>query len=229
MRDQRRSAVPPARHLGVDALHPRRSGAPAALQRRPGYSFSVAADRRRRRRHRELSPDTSEQTVNGAYAWVITDSGIVYLVNINPVLRGYSAVVRSCAAAAADRRTRSSPRPRARRDRVGAVREHAARSQRDQLLADARSELGAAARRRLAERSGDRPVHRALLDAGVDPQRHGGQHLLPADRGVLPAGIAQSVKLPGPDRSARDHGADLDGRLGGRPVRRPQQRPSAGQ
>ncbi len=38
-------------------------------------------------------PDTGEQTVNGAYAWVITDSGIVYLVNINPVLRGYSAVV----------------------------------------------------------------------------------------------------------------------------------------
>ena len=36
---------------------------------------------------------TNEQTVNGAYAWVITDSGIVYLVNINPVLRGYNAVV----------------------------------------------------------------------------------------------------------------------------------------
>ena len=38
-------------------------------------------------------PNTNEQTVNGAYAWVITDSGIVYLVNINPVLRGYFAVV----------------------------------------------------------------------------------------------------------------------------------------
>ena len=38
-------------------------------------------------------PSTNEQTVNGAYAWVITDSGFVYLVNINPVLRGYSAVV----------------------------------------------------------------------------------------------------------------------------------------
>ena len=37
--------------------------------------------------------DTGEQTVNGAYAWVITDSGIVYLVNLNPVLRNYGAVV----------------------------------------------------------------------------------------------------------------------------------------
>ena len=38
-------------------------------------------------------PDATEQSVNGAYAWVITDSGIVYLVNLNPVLRHYSAVV----------------------------------------------------------------------------------------------------------------------------------------
>ncbi len=36
--------------------------------------------------------DYSEQSVNGAHAWVITDSGIVYLVNINPVLRNYTAV-----------------------------------------------------------------------------------------------------------------------------------------
>jgi len=35
--------------------------------------------------------DTSEQSVNGAHAWVITDSGVVYLVNINPVLRQYTA------------------------------------------------------------------------------------------------------------------------------------------
>jgi hypothetical protein len=38
-------------------------------------------------------PDTSEQSVNGAHAWVITDSGQVFLVNINPVLRQYTAVV----------------------------------------------------------------------------------------------------------------------------------------
>jgi hypothetical protein len=37
--------------------------------------------------------DTSEQSVNGAHAWVLTDSGIVYLVNINPVLRDYTAVI----------------------------------------------------------------------------------------------------------------------------------------
>jgi hypothetical protein len=34
-------------------------------------------------------PDHGEQSVNGAYAWVITDSGIVYLVNLNPVLRNF--------------------------------------------------------------------------------------------------------------------------------------------
>jgi hypothetical protein len=37
--------------------------------------------------------DFNEQSVNGAHAWVITDSGIVYLVNINPVLREYTAVI----------------------------------------------------------------------------------------------------------------------------------------
>jgi len=36
-------------------------------------------------------PDTSEQSVNGAHAWVMTSSGIVYLVNIDPVLRQYYA------------------------------------------------------------------------------------------------------------------------------------------
>ena len=36
--------------------------------------------------------NTSEQTLSGAYAWVITDSGTVYLVNINPILRDYQAV-----------------------------------------------------------------------------------------------------------------------------------------
>jgi hypothetical protein len=36
--------------------------------------------------------DVNEQSVNGAHAWVITDSGIVYLLNINPVLRDYTAV-----------------------------------------------------------------------------------------------------------------------------------------
>ncbi len=37
--------------------------------------------------------DYSEQSVNGAHAWVLTDSGIVYLVNISPVLRSYTAVI----------------------------------------------------------------------------------------------------------------------------------------
>ncbi len=41
----------------------------------------------------EPTEDSSEQSVNGAHAWVITDSGGVYLVNINPVLRTYAAAV----------------------------------------------------------------------------------------------------------------------------------------
>jgi hypothetical protein len=35
--------------------------------------------------------DYGEQSVNGAHAFVITDSGIVYLVNINPILRDFTA------------------------------------------------------------------------------------------------------------------------------------------
>jgi hypothetical protein len=41
-----------------------------------------------------VDEDHSEQSVQGAYAWVITASGVVYLVNIDPVLRQFSAVVR---------------------------------------------------------------------------------------------------------------------------------------
>jgi hypothetical protein len=43
----------------------------------------------------EPTEDVGEQSVNGAHAWVITDSGVVYLVNINPVLRMYAAAVQS--------------------------------------------------------------------------------------------------------------------------------------
>ena len=43
----------------------------------------------------EPNEDTSEQSVNGAHAWVITDTGVVYLVNINPVLRKHSAALAS--------------------------------------------------------------------------------------------------------------------------------------
>jgi hypothetical protein len=58
----------------------------------PGIHFSslpidvAAADIQRQ------PTDTGEQSVNGAHAWVITDSGIVYLVNINPILRDHQAV-----------------------------------------------------------------------------------------------------------------------------------------
>jgi len=41
----------------------------------------------------DMTGDTKEDTVNGAYAWVLTSSGIIYLVNINPVARSIKAVV----------------------------------------------------------------------------------------------------------------------------------------
>jgi hypothetical protein len=37
--------------------------------------------------------DQSEQSVNGGHAWVMTSSGIVYLVNIDPVLRMYEGPI----------------------------------------------------------------------------------------------------------------------------------------
>ncbi len=43
----------------------------------------------------EPAENQSEQSVEGAYAWIITDSGVVYLVNINPVLRKYTAAYAS--------------------------------------------------------------------------------------------------------------------------------------
>ena len=39
---------------------------------------------------------TGEESLDGAYAWVITDSGTVYLANINPILRDYQAVSAAC-------------------------------------------------------------------------------------------------------------------------------------
>lgn len=43
--------------------------------------------------------DTDEQSVNGGYAWVITASGVVYLVNIDPVRRQFNSVVAKAAGA----------------------------------------------------------------------------------------------------------------------------------
>jgi hypothetical protein len=62
--------------------------------------------------------DTGEQSVNGAHAWVITDSGIVYLVNINPVLRNYTAVLPpDFATPALGNATETAPFPNTLRDR----------------------------------------------------------------------------------------------------------------
>jgi hypothetical protein len=40
-----------------------------------------------------LSGDSGEDTVNGGYAWVLTTSGTIYLVNISPTQRNIKAVV----------------------------------------------------------------------------------------------------------------------------------------
>ena len=41
----------------------------------------------------DMTGDTKEDTVNGGYAWVLTSSGLIYLVNINPAARSIKAVV----------------------------------------------------------------------------------------------------------------------------------------
>ena len=55
----------------------------------PGLPVDVAAADVRV----EPTEDHGEQSVNGAHAWVLTDLGAVYLVNINPVLRKYAAAL----------------------------------------------------------------------------------------------------------------------------------------
>ena len=68
--------------IPIDPVHrrPFRSGRAFICPRCPSTSRPPTSAR-------SPTEDTSEQSVNGAHAWVITDSGIIYLVNINPVLR----------------------------------------------------------------------------------------------------------------------------------------------
>ena len=63
---------------------PYSTGSTAGL-RFPAVPIDVAAA--------NLTGDTNEDTVNGGYAWVLTASGTIYLVNINPQLRRIKAVV----------------------------------------------------------------------------------------------------------------------------------------
>ena len=165
--------------------------------------------------------DNGEQSVNGAHAWVLTDSGIVYLVNLNPVLRSFQwSVSTTNPPYVLGPVTETPPFVNTLRDRNEIS---------YSLTLDA--ELGATARRRAAERPGDRSLHRAVLDAGVDPQRHDDQPLLCADGGVLPAGAHEphQPQRQRPDRSARGHTPVVDDRLGGGAVGRSQQRQPLGE
>jgi hypothetical protein len=76
--------------IPVDAVHRRPFSVGPGIHL-PALPIDVAAADVRA----EPTEDTSEQSVNGAHAWVITDSGVVYLVNINPVLRQHSAALAS--------------------------------------------------------------------------------------------------------------------------------------
>ena len=58
-----------------------------------------------------LSGDNGEDTVNGGYAWVLTASGTIYLVNINPKLRSIKAVVAQQPGAAVPVAARTSDEP----------------------------------------------------------------------------------------------------------------------
>ncbi len=74
--------------IPIDPVHRRPFSVGPGI-RLPALPIDVAAADIRT----EPTEDTSEQSVNGAHAWVITASGVIYLVNINPVLRHHSAAL----------------------------------------------------------------------------------------------------------------------------------------
>ena len=227
VRDQRRSAAPGARRLGRDAR------VSPSIRRTGGRSASAPAFISRRCRStsppptsRTLPPTPHEQSVNGAYAWVITDSGIVYLVNLNPVLRNYSAVVPTT--------TAPPPPPMLPSYVLRTVTES----------------------KPFVNTLRDRNVisYSLTLDPSSGPPRVDVLPSVPAtgpyiepfwtqgsilNATALSTSYVQTVaffpQAPNPpnfqdpiDRRAITP-QTLDGRLGGRPVRRPQQRPSVGQ
>ena len=73
-------------HYGDVNRRPYSANSTAGL-RFPAVPVDVAAA--------NLSGDNGEDTVNGGYAWVLTASGTIYLVNINPQPRKIKAVVHS--------------------------------------------------------------------------------------------------------------------------------------
>ncbi len=165
-------------------------------------------------------PDTGEQSVNGAYAWVITDSGIVYLVNINPVLRSFQWSVST-----------ATPVPYT----LGPVTETPpfVNTLRD------RNEISYALT--LDPSSGPPRVDvlPSVPVTGPYIEPFWTQGSILNATAVSPSYVKtvaffsqeppNPVQRQRPDRSTRDHCPVVDGRLGGRPVRRPQQRPSVGQ
>ena len=128
----------------------------------------------------EPTEDTSEQSVNGAHAWVITDSGIIYLVNINPVLRRHSAALARedyAFSPLANNVTEPEPFVNTLRDR-----------NRDHVLRHAGPVVRTAARRRASQHPGDGPLPGTVLDAGLGPERDRADEALRSDRRLLPAG-----------------------------------------
>ncbi len=154
----------------------------------------------------EPTEDHSEQSVNGAHAWVLTASGVVYLVNINPVLRHYAAAVESNGYAftpTAPDITEPEPFVNTLRDRSEVT-----------YSVTLDPVLGPAAGGRAPQRAGHRPVHRAVLDAGGDLERHRRERPVHPDGRVLPAGTEPRQR----ERSHRPscgHAARVDRHLAG--------------
>ena len=172
---------------------------------------------------------TNEQTVNGAYAWVITDSGIVYLVNINPVLRNYGAVAPT---------TPPPPPPTLAKYVVLTPPQGVTESQpfvntlRDRNVISYALTLDPSSGPPRVDVLPNPPV----TGPYIEPFWTQGSILNATATGtsyVKTVAFFPQVPTPtnfqDPNRSTGDHGPDLDDRLGGRTVRCPQQRSSVGQ
>ena len=120
--------------------------------------------------------DTRDESVGGAYAWVLTANGYTYLVNIDPVLRQFTAVVQQGDIFVANA-TQTEQTPFV---------NNVPRPERAHLLLVAGPFVGTATPRRTARVAAFGPVHRASVDQGNRGRRHRDGRRGPPDVDLLP-------------------------------------------
>ncbi len=203
-------------HYGDVNRRPYSANSTAGL-RFPAVPVDVAAA--------NLSGDNGEDTVNGGYAWVLTASGTIYLVNINPQPRKIKAVVHSSqmelfspsnpdepfvykngVPTAENLVSEATPFPNQPRDRNVIS-----------YTVSLESIAGARAPRPTPAAADDRPVHRTAVDAGDRGRRNGAGQPGAADLRVLPrsqlhrrAGMGRHLGRDGRQPALLGHPERLD-------------------